>query len=246
VLEGVVIGLAVPSLALGAAMSSSEYSAAKDNANAAYKQARAQCDSMSGNPKDVCIAEAKSNLKKAKADVEARYKNTDKARRDAKIDAAEADYDVAKTKCEAKTGNDKDVCIKEAKAVETKAKADAKANERRSPPSRKKCTRGQDGRGLQGRARECDAQSGPAKDACVSEAKPATRSKCPPVPARGQTETRAPSLSRVHLGQMPRHPPFFIRRPCDFTGMYGRSGRASRRRNAAARRGTTAVLRNAR
>ena len=153
VLEGVVIGLAVPTLAIGAAMTSSEYSAAKDNANAAYKSARAQCDSLSGNLKDVCIAQAKANLKKAKAEAEAQYKNTDKARRDAKVEAAEADYDVAKAKCDAKTGNDKDVCIKEAKAAETKAKVDAKATEKVAAIRAGRQGR-QDGRGLQGRARE--------------------------------------------------------------------------------------------
>jgi hypothetical protein len=170
VLEGVVIGLAVPTLAIGAAMTSSEYSAAKDSASAAYKSVRAQCDSMSGNAKDVCVAEAKANLKKAKADAEARYKNTDKARRDAKIEAAEADYDVAKAKCDAKSGNDKDVCIKEAKAIETKAKVDAKANEKVAAVK-------EDAREDKMNAdykvalEKCDSQSGTAKDACVSEAK---------------------------------------------------------------------------
>src|SRR5512147_1140165 len=93
VLEGVVISLAVPTLAIGAAMTSSEYSAAKDNANAAYKSAKAQCDALSGNPKDVCVAEVTAMVNKAKAEDEAEYNNTDKARRDAKIEAAEADYD---------------------------------------------------------------------------------------------------------------------------------------------------------
>ena len=170
VLEGMVIGLAIPTLAIGAAMTSSEYSAAKDNANAAYKQARTQCDSMSGNPKNVCIAEAKANLKKATADAEARYKNTDKARRDAKIDAAEADYDVAKTKCEAKTGNDKDVCIKEAKAVETKAKVDAKANEKVAA-IKEDAREDKMNADYKVALEKCDSQSGPAKEACVSEAK---------------------------------------------------------------------------
>ena len=80
--EDVVVGLAVPVFALANTMSSSEYSAAKENANAAYKSAKAQCDALSGNAKDVCIAQAKGNLKKSKADAEAQYKNTDKARRD--------------------------------------------------------------------------------------------------------------------------------------------------------------------
>lgn len=40
---------------------------------------------------------------------------------------ADADYAVAKEKCDEKSGNDKDVCVKEAKAVEIRIKADAEA-----------------------------------------------------------------------------------------------------------------------
>ena len=169
-LAGAVIGLAVPTLALGAAMSSSEYSKMKDNANAAYKSAVAQCDALSGNPKDVCVAQAKANLKKAKADAEAQYKNTDKARRDAKIEAAEADYDVAKAKCDAKTGNDKDVCIKEAKAVETKAKVDAKATEKVAAV-REDAREDKMNADYKVAIEKCDSLAGAAKDACVADAK---------------------------------------------------------------------------
>jgi len=169
-LVGVAAGLAVPTLAFGAAMTSQQYSAAKDNANAAYKSARAQCDSLSGNAKDVCVAEAKANLKKAKANAEADYKNTDKARRDAKIDAAEADYDVAKAKCDAKNGNDKDVCVKEAKAIETKAKADAKANEKVAA-AREDAREDKMNADYKVAIEKCDSMSGAAKDSCVSEAK---------------------------------------------------------------------------
>ena len=40
-LGGIVIGLTVPTFAIGAAMTSSEYSAAKDRAAAEYKAAKA-------------------------------------------------------------------------------------------------------------------------------------------------------------------------------------------------------------
>ena len=169
-LAGAVIGLAVPTLALGAAMSSSEYSKMKDNASAAYKSAVAQCDALSGNPKDVCVAQAKANLKKAKADAEAQYKNTDKARRDAKIEAAEADYDVAKAKCDAKTGNEKDVCIKEAKAAETKSKVDAKATEKVAA-IRDDAREDKMNADYKVAIEKCDSLAGAAKDACVADAK---------------------------------------------------------------------------
>ena len=169
-LEAVVIGLAVPTLALGAAMSSSDYSATKNRASADYKAAKAQCESLSGNPKDVCIAEAKATEKKAKADAEAQYKNTDKARRDARIDAAEADYSVAKAKCGARTGNDKDVCMKEAKAAETKTKADAKATQKIAAVKKDAMEDKMDA-DYKVAIEKCDAYSGAAKDSCVNTAK---------------------------------------------------------------------------
>jgi len=169
-LEGIVLGLAVPTLAIAVTMTSADYSAAKSKASADYKAAKAQCDTLKDNPKDVCIAEAKAAEKKAKAEAEAQYKNTDKARRDARIEAAEADYKVAKAKCGAMKGNEKDVCIKEAKATETKAKADAKA-------SQKVATARQDAAEDKLEAdykvakEKCDALSGAAKDQCINSAK---------------------------------------------------------------------------
>jgi hypothetical protein len=168
-LQGLVVGLAVPTLAFGA-MTSSDYSAAKERAATEYKTAKARCDALPGNPKDVCVAEAKAAEKKAIADAEAQYKNTDKARADAKIAAAEADYDVAKAKCGAKTGNDKDVCIKEAQAAETKAKADAKASEKVAA-ARENAREDKLDADYKVALEKCDAMSGPAKDSCVANAK---------------------------------------------------------------------------
>ena len=169
-LEGVAIGLAVPTLALGATMSASEYNTTRDRASAEYKSAKAQCDRLAGNPKDVCIAEAKAAEKKTTAEAEAQYKNTDKARRDARIDAAEADYDVAKAKCGAKVGNDKDVCIKEAKAAETKAIADAKATQKVAA-ARQDAMEDKMEADYKVAVEKCDAYSGAAKDSCVNAAK---------------------------------------------------------------------------
>jgi hypothetical protein len=169
-LQGAIVALAVPTVAFAATMTSTEYSAAKDRAAADYKAARARCDGMSGNPKDVCIAEAKAAESKAKAEAEANYKNTDKARSDAVIAAAEADYDVAKARCEAKTGNDKDVCIKEAKAAETRAKADAKANQKVAA-AREDAREDKMDADYKVAIEKCDSLSGAAKDSCVSSAK---------------------------------------------------------------------------
>ncbi len=169
-LQGLVVSLAVPTLAFGAAMTSSDYSAAKNRAEMDYKTAKARCDGLSGNQKDVCVAEAKAGEKKAKAEAEAEYKNTEKARADARIAAAEADYDVAKAKCSARTGNDKDVCIKEAQAMETKAKADAKASEKVAA-ARQSAQEDKLDADYKVALEKCDSLSGPAKDSCVANAK---------------------------------------------------------------------------
>ncbi|MGV8900270.1 MAG: hypothetical protein ACOH2B_13650 [Burkholderiaceae bacterium] len=146
------------------------YKDAKVSATATYKSARAQCDTLKDNPKDVCIAEAKAAEKRSKAEAEAMYKNTPKARMDARIAGFDADYAVAKEKCDAHSGNAKDVCVKEAKAVHTKAVADAKASkeigEVKSDAKKDKSEAD-----YKVAIEKCDAMSGAAKDGCVASAK---------------------------------------------------------------------------
>ena len=109
-------------------MTSAEMGAAKDRIAADYKSARATCDAMAGNAKDICVEEAKGKEKVAKAELD--YKRSGKAEDMSKVAMAkaEAEYEVAKERCDDKTGNDKDACRSQAKAAEAKAKADAKAS----------------------------------------------------------------------------------------------------------------------
>jgi hypothetical protein len=162
-------------------MSRDAYKADKDKIEAQYKADKDQCKSMSGNAKDVCTAEAKGKEKVAKAELEANYKNTDKARSDARVAKADADYDVAKEKCDDMSGNQKDVCVKEAKATHTKAKADAKLaraeNKATTVAANKRADARQEAREDTRDAQykvaleKCDAMSGAAKDQCVKDAK---------------------------------------------------------------------------
>jgi hypothetical protein len=121
----VAIGLVFSAGAMAQSLSKSDYEAEKDRIAAAYKSDKANCDAHSGNKKDVCIAEAKGNEKIAKAELEARAEPSAKHHYDVLIAKADADYAVAKEKCDDQAGNAQDVCVKEAKAVETRAKADA-------------------------------------------------------------------------------------------------------------------------
>ena len=149
----------------------------KDTRNQAYKDAEATykadkdaCKSMTGNAKDVCMEEAKGKEKMAKADADAAYKGTPKARAHAIDEIAEANYKVAKERCDDRTGNDKDVCLKVAKAEMTKAKADAKAN-RKTVEAHQDASKDKREAEYKVAAEKCDAMTGDAKSACVKDAK---------------------------------------------------------------------------
>jgi len=121
------LGLAFSIGALAEGLSKESYKLGKDAISAEYKAAKGACASMSGNYKDVCLAQAEGKKKVGLAELEASYQPTAKNHYEARIAKAEADYALAKEECDVKTDDAKDACLKEAKAVETAAKADAKA-----------------------------------------------------------------------------------------------------------------------
>lgn len=173
-------------------MSKDAYKAAEDLIAAEYTTGKAKCDSLSGNPSDICIAEAKGKQNVAKAELEARYEPTAKNHYKALIAKAEADYAVANQKCDDKASNDKDVCVKEAKAVKTRIEADAEAQMKTSDAnkaaSEKSAEAGMKARVESADARQeattekvdanyavakekCDSLASDAKTRCVDEAK---------------------------------------------------------------------------
>src|SRR5512132_2916659 len=111
-----------------APISKASYTQAVKDADAQYKIDKEACSSLNGNAKDICVAEAKGKDNVAKADAEASYANTPKARESARVAHAKATYDVSFEKCDDLAGNRKDVCVKEAKAALVRAKADAKVD----------------------------------------------------------------------------------------------------------------------
>jgi osmotically-inducible protein OsmY len=96
-------------------------------AAADYKSAVAKCSSMSGNDKEVCSAEAHASRVHAEADALAKYNSTTEGRTKAAARVAEADYSLAKVRCGAKNGADKDDCMNGAKSAHTAALAEARA-----------------------------------------------------------------------------------------------------------------------
>lgn len=121
------IALVLSTGAMAQSLSKDDYKAGKEKISTEYKTAKAACDVSSGNAKDICIVEAKGKEKVAKAELDASYKPSAKASHTVTIAKAEADYATAKEKCDDQKGDVKKTCVKDAKAAETLAKADAPA-----------------------------------------------------------------------------------------------------------------------
>src|SRR4029450_2932037 len=79
-----------------APISKDAYDTAVRNAETQYKSDKDARNPRSGNAKAICLAEASAREKIAKADAEAAYKATPKAREDARVARAEATHGVAK------------------------------------------------------------------------------------------------------------------------------------------------------
>jgi len=113
------------------------YKVSVAKAKAAYAAAKEKCDDKAGNQKDVCVKEAKAAETAAIADAKSSMKTSDAnqaarektvaanaiagekstaARKDAAADKRNADYAVAKEKCDKFADDAKTSCVSEAKA----------------------------------------------------------------------------------------------------------------------------------
>jgi hypothetical protein len=173
-------------------VSSSDFSASKTRIKAEYKADKKACASLTSNAKDICVAQAKGKEGVALAELDNSYKPTLKTQYKVRIAKAEAIYEVAKQQCDDLAGNPKDVCIKEAKAAQTAAKADANvqmktaaanatANDKASAAQAKASSEvkevrtdaSADKRAAQYKVEKekCDAFASTAKDNCLTDAK---------------------------------------------------------------------------
>ena len=125
---------------------------------------------LTANAKDVCIEEAKAKKKVARAELEFGYTGKVGDRNKMAEVKAKSAYAVAKEKCDDQTGNAKDVCVKEAKAVEIKALADAKMA-KDTGEVRKDANADKTNADYKVAIEKCDALAGDAKTSCVAAAK---------------------------------------------------------------------------
>ncbi len=169
-LAPIVVALLMLPTANAADMSKADYKATKARISADYKVDKSACAALTANAKDICVAEAKGKEKIAYAEVE--YSYTGKAADQNKVRVVKADtaYAVAKERCDDKAGNDKDVCVKEAKAVRVKALADAKMGKEISAAKNDAASDKRDA-DYKVTIEKCDALAGDPKAACVASAK---------------------------------------------------------------------------
>ena len=151
-----------------------------DKAQAAYRFDWASCRKQQGNAKDACKVEARGRFQVAKAEIDARYKNSPVNQDRIKLAKTDATYRLALEKCADLGGNARDVCKADARATSVAARAEARlsrasvdkgVNSRQAVSERKEA-REDTAAALYAAARErCDTLSGAARAACVDDAK---------------------------------------------------------------------------
>jgi hypothetical protein len=151
-------------------MSKGDYAAGKTRIGAAYKADVSACASRAGNAKDICLQEAKGKERVALAELEYGYTGKQADRDKVRVVKAESAYEVAKERCDDLAGNAKDVCVKEAKALEVKALADAKMGEEIGE-ARRDAAADKNDADYRVALEKCDAFAGDAKSNCVADAK---------------------------------------------------------------------------
>jgi len=152
------------------AITKAEYDSGKDRVAAQYKADRAACDALKHNEKDVCVEQAKGKEKAGKADLEYAYSGKEADRISALEAHADANYDVAKERCDDLSGNGKDVCVREAQSTHTAALADAKAI-KKIGEARKDAAEDKREAAFKLAMAKCDALAGGAKASCVAGVK---------------------------------------------------------------------------
>ena len=175
------VSLAFSACAMANSMTKEEYKAGKKSIESEYTTTKATCVPLLANAKDICNAEAKGKESVALAELQAAFKPSAKTRYEVRIAKADADFAVAKEKCDDLAGNAKDVCMKEAKAARIAAKADAKTQLKTADVNKaahKEVVEARKDAAADKRAAEysvakekCEALKGDANEQCKKEAK---------------------------------------------------------------------------
>lgn len=98
------------------------YRAAMDKAEADYDAAKDRCDKLRGDAEDICEDEAKVARAKAEHAAVTKFDNTAANVRKARDRVINAEYELAKEKCDALSGAEEDRCDDKARSVRDAAR----------------------------------------------------------------------------------------------------------------------------
>lgn len=132
------VGLALASLCAAAtvlAMSEEEIRAETNRIAAQYSTAMAHCQTLQGNDKQVCVEDAKCSQRVAQAERDAKLLGDADHNYQVRIARADADYRVAKERCNEMRGDAVGICKIDAQAAYLKAQQDAQVKRVEAPPA---------------------------------------------------------------------------------------------------------------
>jgi hypothetical protein len=118
-------------------------------------------------------AQAQSTQTPAKRDAsQPRAEQSNRKAKDADEDRIEQEYKAAREKCNAMKGNEKDICMAEAKGQQKVAKAELDAkNAKDQTKAQRKVQDAKADAAYDVAKEKCDVQKGEAKDACMKQAR---------------------------------------------------------------------------
>jgi len=166
VFTAICIAAAGSAFAGGGGMSKDAYQAMKDRIEAKQDTDLKACDRSHGNAKDICRAAAKGRAKVALADLKAEYQPSPEADRGKMMALADAEYDVARQKCDDAKEAAQDACKAKAEHVH-------EAAVRRAKIERVEATRR-----LQAQAKAAHAQAQAQPQASLDEKYAAEKARC--------------------------------------------------------------------
>lgn len=118
--------LSLPALAAGP-MTRFEFELETAHIASTFTHARAVCDELTSNTKDICVEEARAVQSIAHAELAFRRSGHLSDAAAIPVVRAEAGYAVARERCDEQTGADKARCLAEARSAQASALAEAKA-----------------------------------------------------------------------------------------------------------------------
>jgi hypothetical protein len=121
------IGIAAALSPEAETMTRAQYEAATHRLELIRRQARTRCEALAGAEGSLCLAQARADERVRSADLEAAFRRTEHAARDAQRARIDARYEVDRARCDALRGFRKDKCLIAAHAVKGRALLEAAA-----------------------------------------------------------------------------------------------------------------------